>query len=181
MDDVIRWIEGDVDDDQVEARSPRALLVNLTRQSSKSVEPSYPSGCLRPAGNSPSSLSIALPWSKLISVLTVARILPRVPGLLAKLSGDCPCNCLAAHRLHASGFRPPIRAGIYEPSDRTLRIAAAWHSISDWDTAGLLKQIQKKLKGKMDFQDSENKSRLLIEADLIPIQGTRFQPTGFLI
>lgn len=31
----------------------------------------------------------------------------------------------------------------------------------------------------MDFKTLKNQSRLLIEADLIPIQGTRFQPTGF--
>jgi len=41
MDDVIRWIEEDVDDDQVEAIM-RALLVKSSRQSSKSVEPKLP-------------------------------------------------------------------------------------------------------------------------------------------
>ncbi|MBD2312581.1 type I-U CRISPR-associated protein Cas7 [Desertifilum sp. FACHB-1129] len=31
----------------------------------------------------------------------------------------------------------------------------------------------------MDFQPLKNSNRLLIEADLVPLQGTRFQPTGF--
>ncbi|WP_201789144.1 type I-U CRISPR-associated protein Cas7 [Scytonema hofmannii] len=31
----------------------------------------------------------------------------------------------------------------------------------------------------MDFTKLQNESRLLIEAELIPLQGTRFQPTGF--
>jgi len=51
---------------------------------------------------------------------------------------------------------PAIRAGIYEPSDRTLIAAAPGIPISDWDTAGLLKQIQKLKRTEMDFQDSEN-------------------------
>jgi CRISPR-associated protein Csx17 len=57
--------------------------------------------------------------------------------------GDCyTATGLAARRLYASGLNPAIREGIFEPSDRTQRIAAALaFPISDVSIARLLKQI----------------------------------------
>jgi len=68
MDDVIRWIEGDVDDDQVEAIM-RALLVNLLDNLPSLLSQNYPSRLPTPCWQSIVALSIALPWSKLISVI----------------------------------------------------------------------------------------------------------------
>ncbi len=161
MDDVIRWIEGDVDDDRVEAIARGLCLVNLPRQSSKSVEPKLPipaAYALLAIVHRRTLNSAALEQVDQRHTVAKDLSLPRVPGLLAKLaSGDCPtATALAAHRLHASGFRPAIRAGIYEPRDRTLRIAAALaFPISDWDTARLLKQIQKVEEDKDGLQNSE--------------------------
>jgi CRISPR-associated protein Csx17 len=74
-------------------------------------------------------------------------ILPKVPGLFAKISGgDCVgATKLAAQRLHASGLKPAIREGIYEPRDRALRIAAALaFPLSEKDASFLLNQIQQR-------------------------------------
>jgi len=104
----------------------RPLFVNLLDNLPSLLSQVTHPGCLRPAGIVHRRTLNSAALEQVDQRHTVKDlILPRVPGLLAKLASEIVhCNCLAAHRLHASGFRPTIRAGIYEPSDRTLRIAA---------------------------------------------------------
>ncbi len=70
--------------------------------------------------------------------------MPRVPALLTQLAaGRCiKATQLASRRLRASGLRPAI-SEVYEPRDRTLRIAAALaFPLSPRDAQQLLRAIQ---------------------------------------
>ncbi|WP_084639479.1 type I-U CRISPR-associated protein Csx17 [Geitlerinema sp. PCC 9228] len=70
--------------------------------------------------------------------------MPRVPALLTQLAaGRCiKATQLASRRLRASGLRPAIPE-VYEPRDRTRRIAAALaFSLSPRDAQQLLRTIQ---------------------------------------
>jgi CRISPR-associated protein Csx17 len=134
LDDIVAWIEGVVDDQRVEAIARGLCLIRssrplLQRQVSR----------LKP----PAAYSLTAIVHR--RVINPELKLPSVPELLSRLaSGDCmTATRLASRRLHASGLRPAIREGIYEPRDRTLRIAAALaFPISANDVGQLLKQVQ---------------------------------------
>lgn len=149
LDDVVRWINQDVDDERVEAIARGFSLVNLSQFFELPKPPESP-------------IPVAYSLTKLVhhrqlkreacrkvferDILAQDLTLPRVPSLLAKLAvGDCyTAMNLAIRRLSASGLNPSIVEGVYEPSDRTLRIASALaFPISDLDLARLFKQIRK--------------------------------------
>ncbi|MCD8486789.1 MAG: type I-U CRISPR-associated protein Csx17 [Desertifilum sp.] len=91
-------------------------------------------------------------------ILAEDKRIPRVPGMLARLaSGDCwGATGLAARRLQASGLQPAITEGIFEKSDRAIRIAAALaFPISEFDTARLLKQVRQLTKDEYGFPPPE--------------------------
>lgn len=149
LDDMVHWINQDVDDERIEAIARGLSLVNLSQSFEVPKPPESP-------------IPVAYSLTKLVhhrqlkyeacrkvferDILAQDLALPRVPGLLAKLAvGDCyTAMNLAIRRLSASGLNPSIVEGVYEPSDRTLRIASALaFPISELDLARLLKQIRK--------------------------------------
>lgn len=149
LDDITAWIEETTSDERIEAIARGLSLFRPFRQLTQAREPA-----LKP---STAYAMLAIVHRRSLKATTVAEAfgrsilpgdltLPRVPELLAKLAtGDClTATTLATRRLHASGLQPAIHTGIYEPRERTLRIAAALaFPISDKDTAYLLKQIRK--------------------------------------
>lgn len=149
LDDIVCWIEGCVDDERIEAIARGLCLVDLPKQFPQSARPELPI----PAAYALAAIvhrrtlnSHALQQIFGQFILSQNTTLPRVPALLTKLAtGDCvAATALAAQRLHASGLLPAIQGGIYEPPQRTQRIAAALaFPISDLNTARLLKQIRK--------------------------------------
>jgi len=149
LDDVACWIEGKVDDSRIEAIARGLCLIKLPREDPKYNKPELPiptAYALLKVTHHRLLKAKALQWIFGRYVLAKDLTLPRVPGLLAKLTaGDCRASTLlAARRLHASGLRPVIREEIYESSTRTLRIAAALvFPISYQSVAHLLKQIRK--------------------------------------
>ena len=138
LDDVVHWINGSVDDQRIEAIARGLSLVDL---------PQSP----KPSPSPPPKLPVPVAYS--LSAIAHRRhlkdqdlILPRIPALLTNLAaGNCyTATQLAIRRLHASGLNLAVAEGLYEPSDRTMRIAAALaFPISDLDLAQLLKQICK--------------------------------------
>lgn len=135
LDDIAFWIEGYVDDERLEALTRALCLVALPKKYPRSTVPTLP-----------------IPTAYALLAITHRRTLkaqdltlPKVPGLLAKLAaGNCYAAVeLARGRLHASGLKPAISEGIYEPNNRTLRIAAALSfPLSELDTDCLFKQIR---------------------------------------
>ncbi len=148
LDDIAHWIEGKIDDSRVEAIARGLCLIKLPREYPKYNKPELPipiAYALLKITHHRLLKAKALQQIFGRYVLAKDLTLPRVPGLLAKLAaGDCRASTLlAARRLHASGLRPVIREEIYEPSPRTLRIAAALaFPIADQSVAHLLKQIR---------------------------------------
>ncbi len=149
LDDVVCWINRNVNEERIEAIARGLSLVDL----SKSFK-------LPPLPKLPIPVAYALSaiahrrrikreaCQKVFGRYVLAQdlTLPRVPALLAKLAtGDCyTATKLAVQRLYASGLDPAVTEGVYEPSNRTLRIASALaFPISDLDLARLLKQIRK--------------------------------------
>ena len=149
LDDVVRWINGSVTDERVEAIARGLSLVDLSQSFELPKPPELPV----PVAYSLSALAHRRQLKreacqKIFGRYILAKdlTLPRVPALLAKLAaGDCyTATTLAIRRLSASGLNPAVAEGICEPSDRTLRIASALaFPISDLDLARLLKQIRK--------------------------------------
>lgn len=153
LDDLAYWINGYVDDQRLEAIARGLSLVQLPSSASHTPSPTLPI---------PTAFAlIAIAHHRVMTVATsddrgekanrsnrlTTVTLPRVPGILPKLTaGDCvTATDMASRRLHASGLRPAIREGIYEPGDRTLRIAAALaFPIAVVDMDRLLQQIQRR-------------------------------------
>jgi CRISPR-associated protein Csx17 len=134
LDDIVAWIEGSVDDQRIEAIARGLCLIRPFRPLTQWRSPT-----LKP----PTAYALAAIVHR--RVISPELKLPTVPELLPRLvSGDCvAATRLASRRLHASGLRPAVREGIYEPRDRTLRIAAALaFPISATDAERLLKQVQ---------------------------------------
>ncbi|MBD2057794.1 type I-U CRISPR-associated protein Csx17 [Oculatella sp. FACHB-28] len=149
LDDVVRWINTSVDDQLVEAIARGLSLVDLSQFFKLPEQPKLPVPVAY-------SLTVIAHRRQLKReacqkvfgryILSQDLTLPRVPALIAKLSaGDCyTATQLAIRRLYASGLSPALTEGVYEPQDRTLRIASALaFPISDLDLAQLLKQIRK--------------------------------------
>jgi hypothetical protein len=113
LDDIVAWIEGVVDDRRVEAIARGLCLIRPSR----------------PLLQRKGSLRLMPPAAYVLTAIAHRQVvnpdlkLPSVPELLPRLaSGDClTATRLASRRLHASGLRPAIREGVYEPRDRTLR------------------------------------------------------------
>jgi CRISPR-associated protein Csx17 len=168
LDDVALWIAGVLDDDRIEAIARGLSLIRLdgyqARNTSSHNESSH--------NEKPRPVPAAYALVKLVHYreLTKSNLskaaakifvrqdqspvdihlpdqpIPHVPGLLTRLSsGDCvQATQLAVRRLRASGYNPAIAEGIYEPRDRTLRLAAALaFPLDTWDIARLLKQVCK--------------------------------------
>jgi CRISPR-associated protein Csx17 len=150
LDDVISWIEGKgyVDDERLEALVRGFCLVNLPKTFPQSVAPKLPI----PAAYALAAVTHcrtlkARPLQQVFGEFILAKDItfPRVPELLTKLAaGNCTAaTALATRRLHASGLKPAIREGIYEPLWRTQRITAALaFPISDLNMVRLLEQIR---------------------------------------
>ncbi len=137
LGDIAAWIEGNTDDDKIEAIARGlSLLKKLPELPLKKSDIKPPSAY---------ALLALIAYRGYFNNSTEDKIkLPKVPGMLAKLAaGDCLCATeMASRRLHASGFKPAIR-GIYEPIGKTLRIAAALaFPISRKSTENLLEQVQ---------------------------------------
>ncbi|MFB2838172.1 type I-U CRISPR-associated protein Csx17 [Floridanema evergladense] len=149
LDDVVRWIDKSVNDERVEAIARGLSLVDLSESFKLPKPPELP-------------IPVAYSLAKLVQhrrinqeacqtvfgryILAQDLIIPRVSSLLGKLAaGDCyTATQLAIRRLSASGLNPSVAQGVYEPSDRTQRVASALaFPISDLDLARLLKQIRK--------------------------------------
>lgn len=149
LDDVVCWINGSVNQQRVEAIARGLSLVDLSQAFALPKPPELPIPVAYALTAIAHRRQIKREASQKVlghSILTQDLTLPRVPGLLAKLAaGDCyTATNLAIHRLSASGLNPAVSEGVYEPSDRTLRIASALaFPISDSDLARLLKQIRK--------------------------------------
>lgn len=156
LDDILCWIQGDVDDARVEEIARGLSLVKLNERFPYDV-PIKRSGLSFSTPPTPIAYAlVAVVHHRTLkqdALQTVFRhnplsqdlTLPLVPALLEKLAiGDCyTATRLAARRLYASGLNPAIKEGIFEPSDLTRRIAAALaFPISNTDIARLLKQIQ---------------------------------------
>lgn len=149
LDDVVRWINGDVNDERVEAIARGLSLVDL----SQSFQLPKPSELPVPAAYALTAITHRRHLSREACQKSFGRYilaqdltLPKVPALLTKLAaGDCyTATQLAIRRLYASGLEPALSEGVYEPRDRALRIASALaFPISDLDLARLLKQIRK--------------------------------------
>ena len=147
LNDVMAWIDGIVDDQRVEAIARGLCLVKsgYTPQPDDKLPPISITYALVKLVHQRLIPGVPLQSSEQ-TTLTNNLVLPRVPALLGKLSaGDCrAATNLAIRRLRASGLESAIAEGIYEPSDRTLRIAAALaFPIPPVDTARLLRQIRK--------------------------------------
>lgn len=163
LDDVALWIAGVLDNDRIEAIARGLTLIRLdgyqTKSTSSSKDPSKPVPVayalvklvhyreLTQSNLSKEAAKIFVRRDKLpVDIHLPEQPIPHVPGLLVRLSsGDCiQATQLAVRRLRASGYNPAIEEGIYEPRDRTLRIAAALAFPTDtWDIARLLKQVCK--------------------------------------
>jgi CRISPR-associated protein Csx17 len=136
LGDVVQWINGDVNDERIEAI---ARGLSLVKPQSLRL---------------PSPPALPVPAAYTLAVLIHHRYrpnrdtdnepLPRVPAFLTQLAaGHCySATTLAIRRLVASGLNPALTEGVYEPGDRTLRIAAALaFPIANQDLARLLQQI----------------------------------------
>ncbi|MBD2168638.1 type I-U CRISPR-associated protein Csx17 [Calothrix membranacea FACHB-236] len=158
LDDIVRWIHGDVDDARIEEIARGLSLAKLPQERPKSSLPALPI---------PTAYAlVAIVHHRTLKRDALQKVfqgntqaqdltLPTVPTLLGKLAvGDCyTATGLAARRLYASGLNPAITDGVFEPSDRTRRIAAALaFPISDVNIARLLKQI-KRLDPNTDSQE----------------------------
>jgi CRISPR-associated protein Csx17 len=149
LDDIVCFINGEVDDVRIISIARGLALVNICKQSQRSRKPNLPI----PAAYAFVAISYhrtirakALQDIKAIEMEQPDLTLPRVPALLYLLEkGDCvAATKLAAMRLRASGLNPAIREGIYEPRVRTQRIAAALaFPLLDVDIARLLKLIRR--------------------------------------
>lgn len=149
LDDVVRWINGSVDDERIEAIARGLSLVDLSESFVLPQPPELPV----PVAYALSAIAHRRQLKREACqtifgryILAQDLMLPRVPALLAKLAaGDCyTATNLAIRRLSASGLNLAVADGVYEPSDRTLRIASALaFPLSDLDLARLLKQIRK--------------------------------------
>ncbi|MBD1911252.1 type I-U CRISPR-associated protein Csx17 [Leptolyngbya sp. FACHB-8] len=149
LDDIVRWINRDVNDERVEAIARGLSLVDLSKSFRLSEPPELPI----PAAYALTTIThhrhlLREACQKVFGhyILGQDLTLPRVPALLTKLAaGDCyTATQLAIRRLYASGLEPALSEGVYEPRDRTLRIASALaFPISNLDLARLLKQIRK--------------------------------------
>ncbi|AFY66363.1 type I-U CRISPR-associated protein Csx17 [Geitlerinema sp. PCC 7407] len=151
--DVVRWIQGEVNAERLEAIARGLSLVDLalTRPSSLGwpqwVPPAY---ALVAIAHQRRLLLEKIPESPDLqdqgsqpSIKTVS--LPRVPNLLNRLAmGDCyGATTLAIRRLRASGCPPAMGQGINESGDRTRRIAAALaFPLSDSDVSRLIWQVR---------------------------------------
>jgi CRISPR-associated protein Csx17 len=159
LEDVALWIAGALDDDRITEIARGLSLINLkgyttdyhASQATHPVPAAYAlvklvhdrhltKSRLSPAiskifkDRNGSAIDIALP----------DQPLPLTSGLLNQLAtGNLHrATAMAAQRLHASGYSPALREGIYEPADRVPRIAAALaFPLSPFDTARLLKQV----------------------------------------
>jgi len=161
MDDVIRWIEGDVDDDQVEAIM-RALLVNLLDNLPSLLSQVTHPGCLRPAVivHRHSLNSAALeqvdqrPYcSKGFDLTKSAWTAGEISiWRLSTATAWQPIDYMPAV------LDPPLEQGFTSQAIAPCGSLLHGIPISDWDTAGLLKQIQK-LKDKDGLPRLKNQSR----------------------
>jgi len=146
IDDITHWINGNVEYQRIEEIARGLSLVRFPKETPESA-----------FSNLPISTAYALTaivHNRHIPVDNQNLILPRVPTLLEKLAaGDCyTATKLAANRLYASGLNPAIRDGIFEPSDRTRRIASSLaFPISRSTIVRLVKHIVK-----FDHQDSKD-------------------------
>lgn len=149
LDDVVRWINGSVDDKRIEEIARGLSLVDLSESFILPQPPELPVPVAYALSAIAHRRQLKREACKTVFeryVLAQDLILHRVPALLAKLAaGDCyTATNLAIRRLSASGLNPAVADGVYEPSDRILRIAAALaFPLSDLDLARLLKQIRK--------------------------------------
>jgi len=150
LDDVVGWINGSVHDERIEAIARGLSLVDLSQSFRLPPSPNLPI----PVAYSLTAIVHRRQLKQEACQKVFGRdilgkevmTLPRVPALLAKLAtGDCyTATQLAIRRLSASGLNPAVTESLYEPSDRTLRIASALaFPISDLDLARLLKQIRR--------------------------------------
>lgn len=149
LDDIVRWIQGDIDDARIEEIARGLSLVKLSKERPQSSIPTLPI---------PTAYAlVAIVHHRTLKRYALQRVfhdntlaqdltLPAVPALLGKLAvGDCyTATGLAARRLYASGLNPAITEGVFEPTECTRRIAAALaFPISDVNIARLLKQIKR--------------------------------------
>ncbi|KYC38581.1 hypothetical protein WA1_35950 [Scytonema hofmannii PCC 7110] len=145
LDDIVRWIWGEVDDARVEAIARGLSLVKMYRRClKKSDSLPVPAAYTLVKVTHHRALKKELLHRVLKKNFSKDVSLPRVPALLNQLaSGDClSATELATRRLHASGFNPAIERGIYESPEKTRRIAASLvFPISEWDVVCLLNQI----------------------------------------
>lgn len=140
--DVADWIQGDLDDDRLEAIARGLSLLKFSRS-------------IVPIAAKDNELSVAYKFLKVVQHRTILdkegnlKKLPRVPGLLSKLKGDRLTDALtdAARRLRASDLRPRSDAlEVNRWGDRELdcdRLGAALaFPLTDEQVTQLLKQIQ---------------------------------------
>jgi CRISPR-associated protein Csx17 len=104
--DIAAWIQGDLDDDRLEAIARGLSLLKFSRS-------------LKPVAAQDNELPMAYKLLKVVQHRTILddegkllKKLPRVPGLLSKLKGDRLTEALAdaARRLRASNLRPRLDA-----------------------------------------------------------------------
>ncbi|MFE4108403.1 type I-G CRISPR-associated protein Cas8g1/Csx17 [Almyronema epifaneia] len=159
LGDVALWIAGAVDEERIAAIARGLSLVDLNSFETEYSAPSaaYPVPAayalvklahyreLTKARLSRAVHKIFLvPKGQSPSITLSDQPLPHTPGLLTHLAAGNSLRAteLAARRLHASGYAPAVRTGLFEPGDRPQRIAAALaFPLADWDMARLLKQV----------------------------------------
>ncbi len=176
LDDLALFVSGQLDVQRIFDLSRALMAVKWDQWQSKKAT------SVKRTHETPSEAWLALRLACLPWPMANGPNIPAEPTIIRRLiSGDASgATQIALARLRSAGIRVPLHSAIADPQTAKLWAAALFFPLTAVAQRVLLPFLTLARKFNMlDLKALESVNRILFSIPLRPVQGDRFQPTGF--